>query len=110
MVDDPQLRAEAARIRDKARSMRAESQRHSKEPNYKLWRVDIAQPLLELRDRVKEELVRKTSKRATTPSRPRSHSARLFGEDTPLLRRTGEGRMILAAYSLGAPSWLPWAE
>ncbi len=67
MVDDPQLRAEAARIRDKARSMRAESQRHSKEPNYKLWRVDVAQPLLELRDRVKEELVRKTSKRATTP-------------------------------------------
>jgi hypothetical protein len=67
MVDNPELRAEAARIRDRARSMRAESQRHSKEPNFKLWRADVAEPLQMLRDRVMEELVRKTSKRALTP-------------------------------------------
>lgn len=67
MVDDPQIRAEAARIRERARSMKAEARRHSKDPNYKLWRVDIAEPLLELRNRVNEELVRKTSKRSLTP-------------------------------------------
>lgn len=67
MVDDPQIRAEAARIRERARSMKAEARRHSKDPNYKLWRVDVAEPLLELRNRVNEELVRKTSKRSLTP-------------------------------------------
>lgn len=67
MVDDPQIRAEAARIRERARSMKADARRHSKDPNYKLWRVDVAEPLLELRNRVNEELVRKTSKRSLTP-------------------------------------------
>lgn len=67
MVDDPELRAEAARIRDRARSMRAEFKRHSAEPNWELVRVQVAEPLLELRDRVSQELLRRASKQALVP-------------------------------------------
>ncbi|HEV3342298.1 MAG TPA: hypothetical protein VG125_18155, partial [Pirellulales bacterium] len=67
MVDDPELRAEAARIRQRARDIRAELKRHSKEPNWNLVKVDVSRPLYELRDRVAEELLRRTSKDALLP-------------------------------------------
>ena len=38
MVDDPELRAEAARIRDRARGIRGEMKRHSQAPNWDLIR------------------------------------------------------------------------
>ncbi len=67
MVDDPELRAEAARIRDQARAIRAEMKRHSKEPNWNLVRVNVAEPLVELSNRVSDELLRRTSKQALVP-------------------------------------------
>ena len=67
MVDDPELRAEAARIRDKARSIRAELKRHSNAPNWDLVRVQVAEPLAELSDRVSEELLRRNSRQAVVP-------------------------------------------
>ena len=67
MVDDPELRAEAARIRDQARSIRAELKRHSKTPNWKLVRANVAEPLVELTNRVTNELLRRNSKQAIVP-------------------------------------------
>lgn len=67
MIDDPELRAEAARIRERARGIRAELKRHSKEPNWDLVKVDVSRPLYELRDRVAEELLRRTSKDSLLP-------------------------------------------
>ena len=67
MVDDPELRAEAARIRDQARAIRAEFKRHSKEPNWGLVRVNVAEPLVELSNRVSDELLRRNSKQAIVP-------------------------------------------
>lgn len=67
MVDDPELRAEAARIRDQARSIRAELKRHSKTPNWKLVRANVAEPLAELTNRVADELLRRNSKQAIVP-------------------------------------------
>ena len=67
MVDDPELRAEAARIRDRARSIRAELKRHSIAPNWDLVRVRVAEPLAELSDRVSEELLRRNSRQAVVP-------------------------------------------
>ena len=67
MVDDPELRAEAARIRDRARALRAEFKRHSVAPNWDLVKVKVATPLAELRDRVSDELLRRTSKQANVP-------------------------------------------
>lgn len=67
MVADPELRAEAARIRERARSMRAELKRHSTEPNWELVQVQVAGPLVELRDRVAAEILRRTTKQAIVP-------------------------------------------
>jgi len=67
MVEDPELRAEAARIRERARSLRAEAQRHSAEPNWELVQQQVAGPLVTLRDRVAEELLRRTSQQAIVP-------------------------------------------
>jgi hypothetical protein len=67
MVSDPELRAEAARIRERARSTRAELKRHSAPPNWDIVRVQIAEPLVELQNRVAEEVLRRTSKEALVP-------------------------------------------
>lgn len=67
MIDDPQLRAEAARIRDRARGFRRDLKRHSKEPEWDLVELQVAKPLAELRDRVAEELLRRTSADAIIP-------------------------------------------
>ncbi len=67
MLDDPDLRAEAARIRDRARGFRVELKRHSKEPSWDLVELQVAKPLAELRDRVAEELLRRTSDDAAIP-------------------------------------------
>jgi hypothetical protein len=67
MVEDPDLRAEAARIRERARSLRAEAQRHSAEPNWELVQQQVAGPLVTLTDRVAEELLRRTSQQAIVP-------------------------------------------
>lgn len=67
MIDDPDLRAEAARIRERARSMRAENKRHSEDPNWDLVQQQVAGPLLELRNRVAEELLKRTTKKALVP-------------------------------------------
>ena len=67
MVDDPELRAEAARIRDRARSIRAELKRHSTAPNWDLVRMQVAEPLVELTDRVAEEVLRRNSRQAIVP-------------------------------------------
>jgi hypothetical protein len=67
MVDDPELRAEAARIRDRARAIRAEVKRNTAPPNWDLVKVKVAEPLAELRDRVSEELLRRNSKQALVP-------------------------------------------
>lgn len=67
MLDTPQLRAEAARIRGRARSIRADSRRHSKPPNWDLVKMKVAQPLVELQNRVMEELLNRTSPDAMVP-------------------------------------------
>jgi hypothetical protein len=67
MVGDPELRAEAARIRDRARALRAEFKRHSEEPNWELVQEFIGRPLMELRDAVAQELLRRDSSEALVP-------------------------------------------
>jgi hypothetical protein len=67
MIDDPQLRAEAAKIRDRAAAMRAEFKRHSKEPNWELVREKVYEPLAELRQRLSEELLKLESHDALVP-------------------------------------------
>jgi hypothetical protein len=67
MLGNPELRAEAARIRDRARALRAEFQRHSELPKYELLADQVLEPLVELRDRIAEELARRDVKRSDVP-------------------------------------------
>jgi len=62
LVRDPDLRAEAARIREAAREIRIEYKRHSKDPEWPIVRRLIAEPLDQLRERISEELIRKSAK------------------------------------------------
>lgn len=67
LLQDPQLRAEAARIRDRARGAREEFKRHSKVPDPKALKEMVADPIRELRDRVAEEVRRRESPDSLVP-------------------------------------------
>lgn len=67
MVADPELRAEAARIRENARSIRKEIKRHSREPNWDLIKLKVIEPMYELQDRVHEELIRRSDNKSLIP-------------------------------------------
>jgi hypothetical protein len=67
MVDDADMRAEAARIRETAGGIRRQHRGGSTGPNWDIVRQFVAEPLNELRDRVAEELLRRGSEEAMVP-------------------------------------------
>jgi hypothetical protein len=67
MVDNPELRSEIARIRDRARNIRSELKRHAASPQWPLVQTQIIAPLNEVRTRVAEELARRQSTEALVP-------------------------------------------
>jgi hypothetical protein len=67
LVDVPEVRADIARVRDRARAVRIEFKRHATLPQWSLVKTEIAGPLLEIRRRVEEELARRQSAEALVP-------------------------------------------
>jgi hypothetical protein len=67
MLDEPGLRGEVARVRDRARVVRTEYRRHGEKPDWAVVRLQIAAPLAEVRSRVAEELARRQSKDGLVP-------------------------------------------
>ncbi|MCF7974054.1 MAG: hypothetical protein K9N55_09590 [Phycisphaerae bacterium] len=67
ILDDQDWRNEAAGIRDRARTVRAEFVRHGTEPQWDLVRQSIMQPLVDLRKQVKDELARLQKDLALVP-------------------------------------------
>jgi len=68
MVDDPELRNQAAQIRDRAREVRRNLHRNNEAPQWSMVEKMIAVPLRELKQRVSEELLRLSADRnATVP-------------------------------------------
>lgn len=67
MLDLPDLQAQAARIRDRVRTTRMEVRRDLVPPRWDVVKLEIAGPLLELRDRISEELARRESREAVVP-------------------------------------------
>ena len=68
MVSDPELRSEAAQIRDRAREIRRETRRQSKDPQWDVVEEMVATPLRELKKRVSDELMRRSAeKNAVVP-------------------------------------------
>jgi len=64
ILSEQDLRNEAARVRDRARAVRAEFARHGKEPQWDLVEDQIVRPLTELRKRVVERLAQLRSDEA----------------------------------------------
>ena len=68
MVSNPELRSEAAQIRERARDIRRENRRQSREPQWEMVEEMIATPLRELKKRVSDELMRRSAeKNAVVP-------------------------------------------
>jgi hypothetical protein len=67
LLEDPALRADAARIRDRVRGTREEFKRHSKEPDWTKMKGLVADPIRELRDRIAEEVRRRESPDSLVP-------------------------------------------
>lgn len=67
MVSDPELKAKVAAIRDEAREVRVDVKRHSKQPNWELVRSKIYGPMLELEERLREELARREDREDLVP-------------------------------------------
>ena len=67
LLDNPEMRAEAARLRDRVRGEREEYKRHSKEPDWNKLRDLVAEPIDELRKRIAEEVRRRESPDALVP-------------------------------------------
>jgi hypothetical protein len=67
MLSEETLRNEAARVRDRARTIRAEFTRHGTEPQWEVVMDSIQSPLVELRQEVVEQLTRLLSHEALVP-------------------------------------------
>jgi hypothetical protein len=67
MLNESELRNEAARVRDRARAIRAEFKRHGNVPQWDLVQQTITNPLTELRDRISEALSSLQSDEAMVP-------------------------------------------
>jgi hypothetical protein len=67
MLEDPELRSEAARILDRAEDARVDYKRHSKEPDWTKLQDLVSQPLVELSRRIDEEIRRLESPDALVP-------------------------------------------
>lgn len=61
LVGDPELRADAERIRGRAREARIEYKRNSKEPQWELMEEMLVEPMDELKKRVTAELLRRSA-------------------------------------------------
>lgn len=67
LLNNPELRNEAAKVQDRARSMRIELKRSNEAPQVANLNTRITQPLMELRDRVVEELSKKDAGKNLAP-------------------------------------------
>jgi hypothetical protein len=67
MVDIPDLRNQLAQVLDRARGIRADVKRHSKDPQWDLVKAEIVTPLVEVRQRIVEVLARLESSDPLVP-------------------------------------------
>lgn len=67
MLSERELREEVARVRDRAKAIRGDFIRHGQEPQWDLVRVQIMEPLSELRQRLDEKLAQLRSDEALVP-------------------------------------------
>jgi len=67
MIDARDLRNQVATARERARLMRQEFKRDLKKPDWAVVRLQVMKPLVEVRDRIADELARRESSDALVP-------------------------------------------
>jgi hypothetical protein len=91
MLNDPELSAEAARIRDRAEEARADYKRRSRTPDWTKLQDLVAEPLTELRQRIAEEIRRQESPDALVPIDRDAAPAEFADEVRLYYQRLGSG-------------------
>ena len=103
MIDEPDLRNNLAQILDRAREMRAQYVRHAQGPQWNLLQNSVLNPLVEVRQRVAEELARRDAStvapldRDPVPGRYAELVSRYY-------RSLGEGAPVQKSATAAAPS------
>lgn len=67
LVETPELRNALAAARERARTLRRDFRGEQKKPDWTVVQLEIIKPLVEVRNRVAEELARRDSKETLTP-------------------------------------------
>ncbi len=67
MIELPELRNEVAAARERARLLRREFKRDLKKPDWAIVRLQVMQPLVQVRDQITDELARRESREALVP-------------------------------------------
>ncbi|KAF0179964.1 MAG: hypothetical protein FD161_977 [Limisphaerales bacterium] len=67
MVDSSALRNQLQSVRERVRAERVEFKRHSLEPKWDLVRMQVMKPLVEVRQRIEEELAKRDNREAMVP-------------------------------------------
>ncbi len=67
MLDQPELRSQVATARERARLTRQEFKRGQQKPDWAVVRLQVVKPLVEVRQRLTEELARRESKESLVP-------------------------------------------
>jgi uncharacterized protein YukE len=67
MISDPRLQADVQKVRDRARSARAEFKRHTNTPNWEVIRNSVHQPMIELQNRLADEIAKHESPDSLVP-------------------------------------------
>ena len=67
MVEDPALRNEVAAARERARLLRQAFKRDQKRPDWDVVRLQVVNPLTQVRDQIADELARRQSREALVP-------------------------------------------
>ena len=67
MIDSPEWRNDVAVARERARVLRQEVKRDLKKPDWAVVQLQVVKPLLEVRDRIADELARRGSNEALVP-------------------------------------------
>jgi hypothetical protein len=67
LLDEPGLRDDVAKARERARLFRQDFKREHKKPDWAVLQLQIMKPLTEVRDRIADELARRESREALVP-------------------------------------------
>jgi hypothetical protein len=67
MIDSPDLRNQVAMARERARLLRQQFNRTREKPDWAVVQLQVVKPLVEVRDRIAEELARRGSEQALVP-------------------------------------------